>query len=454
MAKTHGQDAFRPIGSVPLLLLQLLSGAIPGNGRKADFEVLGPSEPVWAMVGGNVDLPCYLSPNISAEDMELRWYRDQPSPAVHVRRKGKDVPEEQMALYQGRTTFLKDGVAQGRASVRIHNVTTFDNGMFHCQFNDSTVSAEATLWLTVAGLGSEPRIQVQVDQDGVVRAQCTSAGWYPEPQVEWTDFQGQMLPSETNVSVLPTTGLWAVTSSLTVPNKAVGGLACSVSSPTFPEKKVSRHHLSDPTSRWFRSTAWKIALPLILVAAVLGVATIISLLWKPQRVITPLYPDTASSKLFLFMDGKSVIQLTFSRKLPNDLGRFVSDTCVLDWEPFPSGRHSWEVEVGLRKVWILGMCVESLDQKARVPKSPQHGIWAVELYKKEHRARTCPRVRLHPPQPLHRVRFLLHCDADTITFYSVGDRRLICTFSVPSCFVSLQPFFCLWTRDPSPLTMY
>ncbi|XP_070374293.1 butyrophilin-like protein 10 isoform X2 [Equus asinus] len=189
MAKTRGQDAFRPIGSVSLLLLQLLSGAIPGNGRKADFEVLGPSEPVWAMVGGNVDLPCYLSPNISAEDMELRWYRDQPSPAVHVRRKGKDVPEEQMALYQGRTTFLKDGVAQGQASVRIHNVTTFDNGTFHCQFNDSTVSAEATLWLRVA----------------------------------------------------------------------------------------------DPASRWFRSTAWKIALPLILVAALLGVATIISLLWTPRR---------------------------------------------------------------------------------------------------------------------------------------------------------------------------
>ncbi|XP_023474041.2 butyrophilin-like protein 10 [Equus caballus] len=453
MAKTCGRDAFWPIGSVPLLLLHLLSGTIPGNGRKADFKVLGPSEPVWAMVGGNVDLPCYLSPEISAEDMELRWYRDQPSPAVHVHRKGKDVPEEQMALYQGRTTFLKDGVAQGRASVRIHNVITFDNGMFHCQFNDSTVSAEATLWLRVAGLGSEPRIQVQVDQDGVVQAECTSAGWYPEPQVEWRDFQGQTLHSETNISVSPTTGLWAVASSLTVPSKAVSGLACSVSSPPFPEKKVSRYQLSDPASGLFLSIAWKIVLSLFLAAAVL-VAAITCLLRKHPRVITPLYPDTASSKLFLFMDGKSVIQLIFSRKLPNDLGRFVSDTCVLDWEPFPSGRHSWEVEVGRRKVWILGMCVESLDQKARVPKSPQHGIWAVELYKKEHQARTFPRVRLHPPQPLYRVRVLLDCDADTLTFYSVDDRCLICTFSVPSCFVSLQPFFCLWTRDPSPLTMY
>ncbi|XP_014586323.3 putative butyrophilin-like protein 10 [Equus caballus] len=282
MAKTRGQDAFRPIGSVSLLLLQLLSGAIPGNGQKADFEVFGPREPVLAKVGEDADLLCYLYPNINAEDMELRWYRDQPSPAVHVHRKGKDVPEEQMALYQGRTTFLKDGVAQGQASVRIHNVTTFDNGMFHCQFNNGTMSAEATLWLTVAGLGSEPRIQVQVDQDGVVRAECTSAGWYPEPQVEWRDFRGQMFHSETNVSVSPITGLWAVTSSLTVPNKAVGGMACSISSPLLTEKKVSRHHLPDPASRWFQSTAWKIVLPLFLAAAILG-ATVACFLWKRER---------------------------------------------------------------------------------------------------------------------------------------------------------------------------
>ncbi|XP_070426029.1 butyrophilin-like protein 10 [Equus przewalskii] len=453
MAKTHGQDAFRPIGSVPLLLLQLLSGAIPGNGQKADFEVYGPSEPVLAKVGEDADLPCYLSPEISAEDMEMRWYRDQPSPAVHVHWKGKDVPEEQMALYQGRTTFLKDGVAQGQALVRIHNVTTFDNGMFHCQFNDSTMTAEATLWLTVAGLGSEPRIQVQVDQDGVVRAECTSAGWYPEPQVEWRDFQGQTLHSETNISVSPTTGLWAVASSLTVPNKAVGGLACSVSSPPFPEKKVSRHHLSDPTSRWFRSTAWKIALPLILVAAVLGVATIISLLWKPQRVSPSLDPDTASSKLLLFDDRKSVMRLPFDLELPDDPSRFDLDPCVLGRERFSSGRHYWEVEVGRREAWVLGVCVESLNRKGRVAKAPQHGVWAVELSKKEYWALTYPRVRLQLPQPLHRVGILLDCDAGRVSFYSVDDRRLICTFSGLSRSVPLRPFFCLWTHDSSPLTI-
>lgn len=75
--------------------------------------------------------------------MELRWYRDQLSPAVHVCRNGSDVQEEQVELYRGRTTFVKDYVAQGQAAVRIHNANGLDNGTFHCQFSDKGFS-EAT----------------------------------------------------------------------------------------------------------------------------------------------------------------------------------------------------------------------------------------------------------------------------------------------------------------------
>ena len=120
---------------------------------KADFSVFAPDKPLLAMVGEEVDLPCHLSLNISAEDMELRWYRDQPSPAMHLHKNGIDVQDEQMAEYQGRTTFLSTRLAQGQAAVRIHNVTALDNGTFHCNFKDGIMSAETTLWLRVAGEG-------------------------------------------------------------------------------------------------------------------------------------------------------------------------------------------------------------------------------------------------------------------------------------------------------------
>uniref|UniRef100_A0A671EYB7 Ig-like domain-containing protein n=1 Tax=Rhinolophus ferrumequinum TaxID=59479 RepID=A0A671EYB7_RHIFE len=284
MKKTCSSDTFPPRLSVLLVLLQLLSSSATAHG-KADFTVSGPGEPIWAMVGADADLPCHLSPNISVEDMEMRWYRDQPSQAVHVHKKGKDMQEEQMVRYRGRTSLARAGLAQGQATVRIYNISALDNGTFHCHFKDGTTFQEATLQLRVAGLGSEPTVSVRVDQDKGVRAECTSADWYPEPQVEWTDFKGQILPSVTNLSASPMTGLWTVASSVTVQqDSVVEDLLCSISNPLLSKRKVAKILRSASFSRRFWSTAeWRIALPLTLAAVALKVATVICIFWKLQR---------------------------------------------------------------------------------------------------------------------------------------------------------------------------
>uniref|UniRef100_A0ABI7ZPC6 Ig-like domain-containing protein n=1 Tax=Felis catus TaxID=9685 RepID=A0ABI7ZPC6_FELCA len=250
MANTQGRDIFPPSCSIIFLLLKLLSYSLSAKG-KADFSVSGPGQPVLAMVGESVKLQCHLSLNISAEDMEVRWYRKEPSPAVHLRKKGRDMPEEQMWQYKGRTTFWTAGLAQDQAVLTIRNVTVFDNGTFHCKFKESTGSAEATLWLRVAGLGSEPRIQVRAGQDEGIRAECTSEGWYPEPQVEWRDFRGQTLPSTTNLTVSPTTGLFAVVSNVIVWDRDVGNLSCSISNPLLQKRMETKSHLPGECSAPF-----------------------------------------------------------------------------------------------------------------------------------------------------------------------------------------------------------
>lgn len=83
--------------------------------------------------------------------MELRWYRDKPSPAVHVYKNGEDVYNEQMTEYKGRTSFNGNHMTRGEAAVKIHNVTVFDNGTYHCVFKEYTSHSQATLWLKVAG---------------------------------------------------------------------------------------------------------------------------------------------------------------------------------------------------------------------------------------------------------------------------------------------------------------
>ncbi|XP_027778226.2 putative butyrophilin-like protein 10 isoform X1 [Marmota flaviventris] len=484
MAKTRCGRASLLRCTVAFLFLQLPP---PGNGR-ADFQVQGPHAPVLALVGEDAELSCRLVPSISTEGMELRWYRNQSSPAVLVHRNGEDVHQEQMVEYQGRTSFVSDHVARGEATLRIHNVTLFDNGTYHCLFKEGTSSNQATLWLTVAGLGSKPRVQVVDDQGTGIQVKCTSAGWYPEPLVEWRDLRGQPVPAVTNFSLSATTGLVAVVSRVTVQNGAVQGLSCSISNPLLPKRKGAESWLpvlmsSAPLSR-SPLTEWQLALSLALAALGFLVSGVLCCLGKQQKessqtlleeteqeetaqrsqasstkaelshVSPSLDPDTASPKLMVSEDQKSVKRLIFDQYLLPNSKRFDQDPCVLAQERFSAGRYYWEVEVGDRQAWILGVCLENLGREGWIPKSPQHGIWAVELYKKRFWALSYPRTRLSPSQPLRQLGILLDWDAGEISFYNATKGSLVYRFSGLSFSAPLQPFFCLWTHDPRPLTIY
>uniref|UniRef100_A0A8D2HS65 Butyrophilin-like protein 10 n=1 Tax=Urocitellus parryii TaxID=9999 RepID=A0A8D2HS65_UROPR len=455
MAKTRCGHALLRC-TVAFLFLQLPP---PGN---ADFQVKGPHAPVLALVGEDAELSCQLVPNISTEGMELRWYRNQSSPAVLVHRNGEDVHQEQMVEYQGRTSFVSDHVARGEATLRIHNVTLFDNGTYHCLFKEGTSSNQATLWLTVAGKGSI--VQVVDDQGTGIQVKCTSAGWYPEPLVEWRDLRGQPVPAVTNFSLSATTGLMAVVSRVTVQNGAVQGLSCSISNPLLPERKGAESWLPgeclfSPDSTVLRPVP---GLQGSNSQTLLEETEQEETAQRPQasstkaelfHVSPSLDPDTASPKLMVSEDQKSVKRLLFDQYLLPNSKRFDQDPCVLAQERFLAGRYYWEVEVGDRQAWILGVCLENIDREGWIPKSPQHGLWAVELYKKRFWALSYPRTHLSPSQPLRQLGILLDWDAGEISFYNATKGSLVYRFSELSFSGPLQPFFCLWTHDPRPLTI-
>lgn len=166
-----------------------------------------------------------------------------------------------------------------------------------------------------------------------------------------------------------------------------------------------------------------------------------------------LDPETASPKLMVSEDQKSVKRLLFDQDLYPDSRRFEQDPCILAQERFEAGRHYWEVEVGDRRAWILGVCLESLGREGRIPKSPQHGLWALEFYKKKLQVLSYPRTCLSPPEPLWRVGVFLDFEAGEVSFHNATNGSLIYAFSGVSFSGPLQPFFCLWTHDPRPLTI-
>ena len=166
-----------------------------------------------------------------------------------------------------------------------------------------------------------------------------------------------------------------------------------------------------------------------------------------------LDPDTAHPHLFLYEDFKSVRLEDARQQLPEKPERFDSWPCVLGREAFTAGRHYWEVEVGDRTDWAIGVCREDVAKKGFDPMTPKNGFWAVELYGNGYWALTPLRTPLPLAGPPRRVGVFLDYESGHVAFYNMIDGSLIYTFSNASFSGPLRAFFCLWSCGKKPLTI-
>ncbi|NXU59915.1 TRI39 ligase, partial [Turnix velox] len=112
--------------------------------------------------------------------------------------------------------------------------------------------------------------------------------------------------------------------------------------------------------------------------------------------------------------------------------RFTLYPCVLGAQGFTSGRHYWEVEVGDKTHWALGVCKDSVPRQggeAGAP-LPHSGYWRLRLWNGDKYAvTTSPFTPLSLRVKPRRVGVFLDYDAGKVSFYNVTDRSHIYTFS-------------------------
>ncbi|XP_070704526.1 E3 ubiquitin-protein ligase TRIM39-like [Pempheris klunzingeri] len=167
-----------------------------------------------------------------------------------------------------------------------------------------------------------------------------------------------------------------------------------------------------------------------------------------------LDPNTAYSWLSLSPGLTCVANSGSLQQLPDNPERFGHFVFVLGSEGFTSGRHAWEVEVGEKTDWMLGVVKESIDRKGRISGCPEGGFWMISHYEGEYSAMTRPSTTLHLEGELTRVRVQLDYDSGEVAFSNPVSMMHIYTFT--DFFTEkMYPFFCpganINGNNPNPL---
>ncbi|XP_032969279.1 putative selection and upkeep of intraepithelial T-cells protein 1 homolog [Rhinolophus ferrumequinum] len=241
------------------VILFLLQMTAPSAGQ---FTVTGSQGPILARLGGVVELSCQLSPPQNVEHMEVRWFRNLYTKPVHLYKNGKDLHGETISKYVERTELLKEAIGEGKVTLRVFNVSVDDDGQYHCFFKDGDFYDEAITEVQVTATSLEIQILLHPPTIKGILVECNSAGWFPQPQMEWRDSRGEIIPHASKSHSQDTGKLFNMKMTLLLKRSSQGNVTCYLRNPVTGQEERTNIVLSDEFFPW--NIMWILNLSLIL----------------------------------------------------------------------------------------------------------------------------------------------------------------------------------------------
>ncbi|KAM8791757.1 putative selection and upkeep of intraepithelial T-cells protein 1 homolog [Rhynchonycteris naso] len=246
---------------VIMLLLQMISPSSEW------FTVTSLQRSILTPLGGVVELSCQLSPPQTAEHMEIRWFKDRYTQPVHLYNNGTDLYGKTTSKYVERTEFLKEAIGEGKVILRIFSVSVDDDGKYHCFFKDGDFYEEAIIEVKVTAASLKTQILVHPPNTKGVLVECNSEGWFPQPQMEWRDSRGEIIPPASTSHSQGTNKLFNMKMTLLLKQSSHGNITCHLRNPLTGQEERTSIVLADQLFPW--NVIWMLTLSIILALLVI-----------------------------------------------------------------------------------------------------------------------------------------------------------------------------------------
>uniref|UniRef100_A0A3B4GJW6 Ig-like domain-containing protein n=1 Tax=Pundamilia nyererei TaxID=303518 RepID=A0A3B4GJW6_9CICH len=208
-----------------------------------ESQVVGPHQPVVALVDDDVILPCHVEPAEDVTAQILEWTRSDLNPRfVHVWRSGQDLVNTRNPSYRGRSSLFINELKRGNISLKLSRI----NYAPTIQDFDGIVSEEQMVRCSyLVTVKNYVYVYEKRFQPGKLVLQCESAGWYPEPELLWLDGEGNLLSAGPTETLRGPDDLYTVSSRVTVEKRHSNNITCRVQQRNTNQSRETHIHVPE-----------------------------------------------------------------------------------------------------------------------------------------------------------------------------------------------------------------